>query len=65
MVVLDHIEIRCGYNFDNLLVDDKNAIFRWCQGHRYDNGSEFLNKECRVLFDCLGIIHQNSCPYTH
>ncbi|KAL0366821.1 UNVERIFIED_CONTAM: Retrovirus-related Pol polyprotein from transposon RE1 [Sesamum radiatum] len=32
---------------------------------RSDNGSEFVNTQCKSLFSSLGIIHQTSCVYTH
>ncbi|KAL0309706.1 UNVERIFIED_CONTAM: Retrovirus-related Pol polyprotein from transposon TNT 1-94 [Sesamum radiatum] len=31
---------------------------------RSDNGSEFINQECRMLCANFGIIHQTSCSYT-
>lgn len=31
---------------------------------RSDNGTEFFNSQCNVLFASLGIIHQSGCPYT-
>ena len=31
---------------------------------RSDNGTEFLNSQCRNLFNHLGILHQSSCPHT-
>lgn len=31
---------------------------------RTDNGTEFMNQNCRTLFLDAGIIHQRSCPYT-
>ncbi|KAL0349326.1 UNVERIFIED_CONTAM: Retrovirus-related Pol polyprotein from transposon RE2 [Sesamum angustifolium] len=31
---------------------------------RSDNGSEFVNAQCKTLFNSLGIIHQTSCAYT-
>lgn len=31
---------------------------------RYDNGTEFFNKECNELFREQGIVHESSCPYT-
>lgn len=29
-----------------------------------DNGGEFLNETCRLLFQNLGVIHQTSCSFT-
>ncbi|XP_075083314.1 uncharacterized protein LOC142167060 [Nicotiana tabacum] len=31
---------------------------------RSDNGKEFFNSSCNELLASLGIVHQNSCPYT-
>lgn len=31
---------------------------------RSDNGSEFMNAQCRTPFDSHGITHQHSCSYT-
>ncbi|KAL0399261.1 UNVERIFIED_CONTAM: Retrovirus-related Pol polyprotein from transposon RE1 [Sesamum radiatum] len=31
---------------------------------RTDNGTEFVNSQCRTLFTSFGILHQTSCSYT-
>lgn len=31
---------------------------------RSDNGTEFFNRNCRTLFESLGILHESSCSHT-
>lgn len=31
---------------------------------RIDNGTEFLNLDCKELFSYKGILHQTTCTYT-
>lgn len=42
----------------------KNQLNAQIETIRTDNGSEFVNVQCTELFQTLGIIHQQSCPYT-
>lgn len=31
---------------------------------RFDNGTEFVNTHCHILFSTHGIVHQRTCAYT-
>lgn len=48
----------------NFLVLIQNQFNKCVKKIRSDNETEFFNKDCKSLFESLGIIHESSCPHT-